>query len=116
MIFDNKDDKLIGSISIREKKPKEPGQFSTWLNEKYWGGGRLAEAVKLITVEYFKLTNVDSFNAHIEMWNLRSYYALKKAGFKFIDLYYPEGQPPRYIFEFYNPDKKLKVRYPHKKS
>ncbi|MCF7800119.1 GNAT family N-acetyltransferase, partial [Candidatus Babeliales bacterium] len=102
MIFDNKDYKLIGSISIRQKNPKDPGQFSCWTNNKYWGSGRIQEATKLIADEYFKLTNADSFNAHVEMWNLRSYYALKKAGFQLLKTYYPAGQPPRYILEFYN--------------
>ncbi|MFA5074730.1 MAG: GNAT family N-acetyltransferase [Candidatus Babeliales bacterium] len=106
MIFDNKDNKLIGSISIREKNPKDPGQFSCWINNNYWGGGRIQEATQLIVDEYFKLTNADSFDAHVEMWNLRSYYALKKAGFKLIKTFYPAGQPPRYILEFYNKNKK----------
>lgn len=105
MIFDNKDNKLIGSLAIREKNPKDPGQFYCWINENYWGGGRLREAVKLITDEYFKVKDVDSFNAHVELWNLRSYYALKKAGFKLVDFYYEDGQKTRYILEFYNPYK-----------
>ncbi|MCK4651053.1 GNAT family N-acetyltransferase [Candidatus Babeliales bacterium] len=104
IIFDNKDINLIGSIEIREKNPNDPGQFSCWLNEKYWGGGRIHEAIKLITKEYFKIKKVKSFNAHVEMWNLRSYYALKKAGFKLVKTYKPEYDKPRYILEYCNPN------------
>jgi RimJ/RimL family protein N-acetyltransferase len=105
VIFDNKDNKLIGSLDIREKNPKDPGQFGCWLNENYWGGERMREAIKLISDAYFKLKKVDSFNAHVEIWNLRSYYALKKSGFKLVDFYYEDGKPTRYILEFYNPNK-----------
>ncbi len=104
-IFDNNDDKLIGALGIREKNPKDPGQFYCWLNENYWGGGRIREAIKLVTREYFKIKKVPSFTAHVEMWNLRSYYALKKAEFKLVDFYYENGEKTRYILEFYNPGK-----------
>lgn len=105
VVFDNKDNKLIGSVEIREKNPKDPGQFGCWLNENYWGSGRLQEAIKLLTDAYFKIKKADSFNAHVEMWNLRSYYALKKAGFKLVKFYYEDDKPTRYILEFYNPYK-----------
>ncbi len=104
MIFDNKDNKLIGSISIREKNDRDPGQYSCWINNKYWGQGRIQEAIKLISDAYFKLTGAKSFDAHVEMWNIRSYYGLKKAGFKLLKTYQPEKQHPRYILEFYNPN------------
>ena len=108
IVFDNKDNKLIGSVEIREKNNTDPGQFTCWINENYWGGGRFQEALDLIIKAYFKIKNVESFNAHIEMWNLRSYYAFKKYGFKLVDFYYENGKPTRYILEIYNPYKSKK--------
>lgn len=106
VIFDNKDDKLIGSIEIREPNPSDPGQFGCWLNPAYWGGGRLQEAFQLISKEYFKLfPKKEKFNAHVEMWNLRSYFSLKKCGFKLTDTLHFKRQPSRYLLEYYNPKK-----------
>lgn len=98
-IFDNKTGKLIGSTEIREKNDKDPGQFSCWINEHYWGGGRTQEAIKLITAAYFKLTHEESFIAHVRTWNIRSYKALKKAGFIDTGFYYEDNEPSRYILE-----------------
>lgn len=107
MVFDNKDKKLIGSIEIREPNPDDPGQFGCWLNPAYWGGERLGEAFKLISTEYFKLfPNKTKFNAHVEMWNLRSYFSLKKCGFTLADTLHFKHQPSRYLLEYSNPNKK----------
>jgi RimJ/RimL family protein N-acetyltransferase len=113
LIFDNKTKKMIGSIQIREyipSAPNMPGQFTCWLNEKYWGGGRIREAISLITKEYFRLNDVKQFDAHVEMDNLRSYYALKKAGFKLLKTWEdPAGyQKPRYILVYPNPKYEIK--------
>jgi RimJ/RimL family protein N-acetyltransferase len=102
-IFDNKDKKLIGAIQIREKNPDDPGQFSWWINESYWGGGRAREAFKLISNVYFRLTNAQSFSAHVRLWNKRSYEALKKVGFKEIGFFYENRQPVRRMLEFSRP-------------
>lgn len=102
-IFDNKENKLIGSLEIREKNDKDPGQFGCWINEAYWGGGRLQEALALITKTYFALTNAQSFDAHVRLWNKRSYAALKKFGFKDIGFYYENGEQTRYLLEYYRP-------------
>lgn len=81
-IFDAKDNKLIGTIEIREKDAADPGQFGCWLNERYRGGGRIQEAIKLITNVYFRLyPDTPSFSAYVRLWNKRSYRALLKAGF-----------------------------------
>ncbi|KKP24799.1 MAG: hypothetical protein SZ59_C0001G0117 [candidate division TM6 bacterium GW2011_GWF2_28_16] len=102
MIFDNKENKLIGSAEIREPDPEDPGQFGCWINPKYWGGGRLQEAVKLLAQEYFKIyPNINKFNAHVEMWNLRSYFGLKKCGFKLVDTLHFKAEPSRYFLEYY---------------
>lgn len=101
VIFDNKDNKLIGYIEIREKNPDDPGQFGWWINENYWGGGRAVEATKLIAKTFFRLyPDRDSFIVHVRIWNKRSYAALKKAGFKDVGYFYEDGVPTRYILEY----------------
>jgi len=102
-IFDNKDQNLIGSIEIKEKNEKDPGQFSVWVNENYWGGGRFQEAVDIISTVYFKYVGKEKYDAHVELFNKRSYYALKKYGFKEIGYFYENGEATRYILELYNP-------------
>ncbi len=100
-IFDAKENRLIGTLEIREKNDKDPGQFGCWLNERYRGGGRIQEAIKLITNVYFRLTNEQSFTAHVRLWNKRSYRALLKAGFSDTGkFYYEDGKPSRYLLEF----------------
>jgi RimJ/RimL family protein N-acetyltransferase len=101
-IFDNKSNKLVGSIEIREKDPDDPGQFTWWINENYRGGSRAVEALKLIARTYFRLhTDRDRFIAHVRLWNKRGYNALKKGGFKEVGYFYEDGKPTRYILEYY---------------
>lgn len=98
-IFDAKDNRLIGEINIRNMDSH--GQFGCWINERYRGGGRIQEAVRLITDVFFRLTDEQSFIAHVRLWNQRSYKALLKAGF--VDtkkFYYEDGKPTRYLLEF----------------
>ncbi len=102
-IFDNNDQKLVGGIQIREKNPKDPGQFGCWLNEKYWGGGRIQEAMALISKSYFAQSDADHFTAHVRLWNQRSYRALKKFGFIDTGFYYENGEPTRYLLEYRRP-------------
>ena len=104
MIFDNQDDKLVGSIQIKEKNDHEPGQLACWLNEAYWGGGRLQEALALITKAYFKLhPEADDYIAHVRLWNKRSHNALKKFGLKEIGYFYENNQPARHILRYDRP-------------
>lgn len=98
-IFDNLDDKLIGYIEIREFREDDVGQLGCWLNEKYWGQGRIQEALKLISRLYFSLRPHDHYIAHVRLWNKRSYKALKKFGLKDKDIFYENGVPSRYILE-----------------
>lgn len=101
IIFDNQENKLIGYIEIREKNETDPGKFGWWINENYQGKGYSAEAIKLIVPAYFKLhPEVKAFTAHVRLWNKRSYFALKKFGFKDIGYFYEGGQPTRYILEY----------------
>jgi RimJ/RimL family protein N-acetyltransferase len=100
-IFDNKDNKLIGEIEIRERNEDDPGQFGWWINEAYWGGGRAQEALKLITNIYFRLKPQEkSFIAHVRLWNKRGYYSLKKFGFIDVGYFYEGGKASRYILEY----------------
>lgn len=103
-IFDNKDQKLIGAIEIRELNDVDPGQEGVWINEKYWGGGRFQESLKLITNVYFKLhPNEKRYITHIRLWNKRSYLAHKKAGLKDVGYFYEDGKASRYILEMPRP-------------
>jgi len=103
-MFDNNDNKLIGELEIREKNETDPGQFGFWTNENYWGKGRTQEGLKLITNIYFRLhPEAKSFTAHVRLWNLRSYNAMKKFGFKDVDFFYEGGKASRYILEYRKP-------------
>jgi RimJ/RimL family protein N-acetyltransferase len=102
IIFDNKDNKLIGYVEIREKNRDDPGQFGFWTNENYWGGGRAQEATKLIADTYFKLhPDRQNFIAYVRPWNKRSYYALKKAGFKDVEPIYKDGKLDWNVLEYH---------------
>lgn len=107
LIFNNNNNELVGSVEIREPNPKDPGQYGCWITPKYWSTGKLQEAFKLLVENYFKIQpNVEKFNAHVEMWNLRSYYALKKCGFKLVKTIHFKTQPSRYLLEYYKTSKK----------
>ena len=100
-IFDNKDNKLIGWIDIKDKNDIDPGQLSCWVNEAYWGGGRLQEALKLITDVYFRVKpHEHDYIAHVRLWNKRSYHALKKFGLQDVGYFYEDGKASRYILEY----------------
>ncbi len=103
-IFDNKDNNFIGSIEIREKNDVDPGQLGCWLNEAYRGGGRIQEALRLITETYFRLhPEAHHYIAHVRPWNKASYKALIKFGLKDIGYYYQNGKPARHILEYTKP-------------
>lgn len=99
-IFDNKDNKLIGALEIRDLNDVDPGQFGWWINESYWGGGRAQEALDMITKTYFRLKPQEkSFIAHVRLWNKRGYQALKKYGFQDVGYFYEDGKAARHILE-----------------
>ncbi|MFH1644122.1 MAG: GNAT family N-acetyltransferase [bacterium] len=104
-IFNNKDNKLIGWIEIKDKNIEDPGQFSISINENYRGKGRAQEAIQIISDIYFKYKDEDEYIAHVRLWNQRSYKALIKAGFKDVDRFYEDGEPTRYILKMYNSHK-----------
>ena len=93
VIFDNKDKKLIGAIEIKDKNPEDPGQLSDWINENYWGGGRFRESLKIISLVFFKYKkNEKEFDAHVRLWNKRSYLAHKNAGMEDSGPIYENGR------------------------
>lgn len=100
-IFDNKDNRLIGAIEVREKNDIDPGQLGCWINENYWGGGRIQEAYKLIAQTYFKVKpHEKSFDAHVRTWNIRSYKAMKKFGFIDVStVKASDGKADRHVLE-----------------
>jgi len=79
-IFENKTNKLIGAIEIRNPKETD-SQLYSWLNEKYWGTGIYQEALALLSKKYFTETDEKMYRAKVDISNLRSYKALKKHGF-----------------------------------
>lgn len=110
-IFDNKANKLVGALEIRDKDPSDPGQIGAWINENYWGGGRFSEAVRLISQVYFALKPEEkSYICHIRLWNKRSYHAFKKFGFKEVGYYHEHGEPSRHILELHREQVMGKVK------
>ncbi|KKQ33563.1 MAG: hypothetical protein US49_C0001G0243 [candidate division TM6 bacterium GW2011_GWF2_37_49] len=80
-IFENTTNTLIGEINIR--KSGWCGNLGNWVNERYQGNGYYQEALGLVVHELFTTyKNVKNFTAHVRRDNHRSYYALKKFGFK----------------------------------
>jgi len=81
-IWDNATNKMSGKIQIREKGIDKHGQLAMWLNEKYWGGGRIQEAMKILSKAYFKIyPNRNGYEANVRPWNKRSIRAMEKFGF-----------------------------------
>ncbi len=102
-IFNNTDKRLVGGVEIRAYNEFDNGQLGIWLNEQYWGGGRVQEALRLISDAYFAQNpKLASYIAHVRPWNKRSYKALLKFGF--IDLGYKEATN-RHILEYHKPHK-----------
>jgi RimJ/RimL family protein N-acetyltransferase len=74
------DDELIGALEIRAATTSR-GQLYCWLNEQFWGNGYFRTALELAASFYFQHSNERYITAHVDCDNLRSYRALKKAGF-----------------------------------
>ena len=99
-ICDNKEKKLVGSIQIREKNEIDPGQLGMWINEKHRGGGRIQEALRLISKAYFKThPDTQEYIAHVRLWNKASALAMEKFGFKKIGDYIENGKITCQIFQ-----------------
>ncbi len=108
-IWDNEENKLVGSIQIREKDDTNPGQLGMWLNEKHRGGGRIKEALELISKAYFEThPDAQEYIAHTYTWNKPSIRAMEKFGFQKIGDYIEDGKITRQIFQLSR--KSLKVQ------
>lgn len=96
-------DTLIGEVKIVDKKHDDTfdyGQLAMWLNEKYWGGGRIQEALKLISREYFlDHPSEKTYNAHVREWNTRSQKSMEKFGFKRIGNHFKDGKLFAIVYE-----------------
>ena len=79
-IFDPNTGACMGSVNVR----KSDGEIGYWIGEAYRGNGRMEEAVKLITVEYFKCTKVPYILAEVNPENIASLKLLLKTGFRII--------------------------------
>jgi RimJ/RimL family protein N-acetyltransferase len=99
-IWDNKTNKMTGAINIRYKSDEDPGQLGMWLNEAFWGGGRIQEALLLISKAYFDANPKEvEYNAYVRPWNNRSAASLMKFGFKKISDQGVWQNAPADIFE-----------------
>ncbi len=100
VIINNNDQKPIGIIELREFSPTDSGQLSCWINEAYWGEGRMREALRLASNTYFRhYTNQESYVAHVRLAHQHCYKAFKKAGLVDVSYFYEDGKPTRYIME-----------------
>lgn len=84
-IFTRDERALIGAIAIRDAQVYA-GQLYCWLHERYWGSGYFQQALILAAQIYFANTDRAYFTARVDCTNMRSYRALKKAGFADIGL------------------------------
>ena len=80
LIFENKENKLVGAIEIRDLQETD-SQLYSWVHEDYWGTGVYQEALALVSKEYFDETKEKFYSANVDVVNVRSYHALKKYGF-----------------------------------
>lgn len=111
-IFDNVDNKLIGSIDIDdsaeldEEDDNDTDDISIWINEHYRSGGRALEALTLLIEIYFKLhpERTSGPKADVALWNKASFNLFKKAGFQEKIIAY-EGQASSYQMRFHKPSK-----------
>ncbi|MBU1008167.1 GNAT family N-acetyltransferase [Candidatus Dependentiae bacterium] len=101
-IWNNQDNKMVGSIQIRELNDYDPGQLGMWLNKNYRGGGRIQESLYLVSKAYFDTNpSTDKYNAHVRPWNPRSERSMIKFGFKKVGDYIEDGKITRHILELY---------------
>lgn len=84
-IFSEDNNELIGAIEIRNPDFSR-GQLYTWVHQDYWGRGVFQEALHLAAQDYFATTKALCFDATVDLTNIRSYKALKKAGFADISI------------------------------
>ena len=110
-IWDNADNKMVGSLQIRDLNDYDPGQLGMWINKDYRGKGRIQEALYLISKAYFKAKpNEKSYNAHVRPWNMASQKSMEKFGFKKTGNYIEDGKITRYILELFRENLKNPIK------
>lgn len=73
---------IVGLVVIRDRiTHANQGQLYSWLNESYWGRRIYQSALEQASESYFAQTGDVFYTAHVDCDNMRSYKALKKAGF-----------------------------------
>lgn len=77
-----KDDEVSGSIGLMSIERGHKAEIGYWLGEKYWGGGIMTRAVKLVTDYGFRNLRLKRIYGHVFSFNLGSQKVLKKSGFK----------------------------------
>lgn len=79
--FETKSKNFVGALEIRPTYYRS--QLYNWINEQFWGNGYYQELLAACIPHYFKNNPQElHIQARIDITNLRSYYALKKFGFK----------------------------------
>jgi RimJ/RimL family protein N-acetyltransferase len=78
-------DKLIGTIGVREKPraelDRDAPSIGYWLGKKYWGQGYMTEALRAMIAHVFALTRVDAVHCGAFADNVGSLRVQEKAGF-----------------------------------
>ncbi len=100
-IYDNAENRLVGGIDIRAFWRHDPGMIGFWINEKYYGSGRMHEATNLLVEKYLEVMDIPVINAYVEPFNQRSFAACKKFGFEFIGFSQKGSERFFYVLERY---------------
>lgn len=78
-------DKLIGTIGVREKPraelDRDAPSIGYWLGKKYWGQGYMTEALRALIAHVFALSAVDAIHCGAFADNIGSLRVQEKAGF-----------------------------------
>lgn len=78
-------DKLIGTIGVREKPraelDRDAPSIGYWLGQKYWGHGYMTEALRALVAHVFALSAVDAIHCGAFADNLGSLRVQEKVGF-----------------------------------
>ncbi len=77
-----KDGEVAGSIGLMNIERGHKAEIGYWLGEKYWGGGIMTRAVKLVTDYGFKNLRLKRIYGYVFSFNLGSQKVLGKSGFK----------------------------------
>ncbi len=79
------DNKAVGCIAFELGKGiyEKSATIGYWLGEKYWGGGIITSALKIVTDYAFDKFNIERIEAKVFEWNPASVRVLEKAGYSY---------------------------------